>query len=111
MVLEKIWSLRMPEKMAHFMWRVCNGCLPTMYALPAKQITSNALCPWCRSNVETDAHILFTCDFAQTVWYSAGIQQMKPVLGTETAFDVFRRLFDTCTNEECVQIGLISWCL
>lgn len=88
---------------------VCTGCLPTASALASKQVVQNAKCPWCWRVVETDTHVLFTCDFAQTVWHTAGLQQVIQALPHETAFMIFRRVFEVCKMEQCVLTGMISW--
>lgn len=108
---KKLWELRMPGKVTHFLWRLSKGCLPTAHALAVKQVVANTQCPWCQHAVETDTHVLFTCDFARTVWYSAGMQVVMQVSPHDTAFMILVRLFETCTKEQCVQIALISWCI
>lgn len=95
----KLWSLRLPSKVTLFLWRVCKGCLPTAYALTVKQAVESAQCPWCRSGVETDTHVLFTCDFARTMWLSAGLQNIIHVSLSDTAFMVLERILHTCTRD------------
>lgn len=107
----KLWSLQLPGKIAHFLWHVCMGCLPTAYALAVKKVVENAQCPWCRREVETDAHVLFACDFARSVWFSAGLQHIVQFSQSEPAFMVIRRIFEACTKEQCVHVSTISWCI
>lgn len=70
---KKLWNLKLPGKVAQFLWRVCKNCFPTAAALSVKQVVQTVQCPWCQYERETDNHVLFTCDFAKTVWYSAGL--------------------------------------
>lgn len=105
----KLWSLQLPGKVSQFLWRVCTGCLPTVSTLASKQVVQNIQCPWYWSEIETDTHVLFTCDFARTVWHTVGLQQVIQALPHETAFMIFCRVFEKCTNEQCVLMGMISW--
>ncbi|XP_074378628.1 uncharacterized protein LOC141720172 [Apium graveolens] len=107
----KLWSLKFPGKVMHFLWRVCTGCLPTACALSSKQIVQSVQCPWCRSGIETDTHVLFTCNFARTVWNMTGVQQVLRLLPQEPAFRNLLESFATATREQCVQVGMIAWAL
>ncbi|KAL8119749.1 hypothetical protein AgCh_017015 [Apium graveolens] len=107
----KLWSLKLPGNVTHFLWRVCKGCLPTMSALLIKQVVHNAQCPWCWSSTETDMHVLFSCNFARTVWSMAGFQQVVHILPQDTVFTVFLKVFEACNREQCVQIGMLAWAL
>lgn len=71
---KKLWSLRVPGKVVNFLWRLCRGCLPTLVALTLKHVNVDHRCPWCHSASEDDAHVLFECGFAKTVWAMTGLQ-------------------------------------
>lgn len=111
MFWHKLWSLKLPGKVAYFLWRVCKGCLPTMTALSIRQVVQTNQCPWCRSTAETDAHVIFSCDFARTVWNMAGLIQVVQVQPDDTAFTVFNRMFAAGNRERCVQIGMLAWAI
>lgn len=106
---KKLWTLKLPGKVIHFIWRVCRGCLPTAQALTIKRVAETGQCPWCRNEIETDTHVLFTCDFARSVWYSAGLQQRVQALGQEAAFTIFLRIFETCTQEQNALVAMLCW--
>lgn len=95
----KLWSLKLPGKVTHFIWRVCTGCLPTTSALSIKQVVQNDKCPWCWSVSETNNHVLFVCDFARTVWSMAGLLQAVRIIPHNTAFGVFDKLFGRYNKE------------
>lgn len=105
----KLWSLKVPGKVKNFIWRVCAGCLPTMEALARKCVNVNLQCPWCHSAPESDTHVLFTCDFAKTVWLGTGLHHLVQVLPQDTTFLVLRNLFSACTRNQCVLVCMICW--
>ncbi|KAL1827804.1 hypothetical protein ACET3Z_006216 [Daucus carota] len=105
----KLWSLKLPCKVTSFLWRVCKSCLPTAHALATKQVNISILCPWCHSETETDTHVLFSCEFAKTVWSLAGMSMMVQHSPHDSAFMVIRRVFDECSREQCVQMGMLCW--
>lgn len=86
----KLWSLQMPHKVTNFIWRVSKGCLPTASALAGKGkgkgkgVSINTRCPWCHNAEETDVHVLFSCEFAKTVWYTVGLSQVVQTIQNES---------------------------
>lgn len=71
----KLWSLKIPGKVTTFLWRVCNGCLPTLASLASKRVQVDSGCPWCKNECESDMHVLFECGFAKTVWALSSLQR------------------------------------
>lgn len=106
---KKLWSLKLPGKVINFLWRVCKGCLPTTQALAQKQVVVDARCPWCHADVETDVHVLFSCDFSRTVWFKAGLQHLVQVNLHDTAFLTIKNLFAAAVIEQCVHVGMLCW--
>lgn len=62
----KLWNLKIPSKVKHFMWRAINGCLPTRDNLSMKRVAVNNLCLMCSAFPEKTLHILVQCSFATT---------------------------------------------
>lgn len=106
---KKLWSLKIPGKVATFLWRVCNGCLPTLVSLASKQVQVEYGCPSCRNEAESDLHVLFDCDFAKTVWALSGLQRQVERVQTESCFELLVRLFQTVTRDQSSMIGMICW--
>lgn len=80
-----------------------------MCALFRKKMVQDVMCPWCGSTTETDTHVLLTCGFARTVWAMTGMERVTHGITNEIAFDLFIKIFDVCTKDQCVQIGMITW--
>ena len=65
----RIWSLSIPNKIKHFLWRACRESLPTKKNLLARNVTRNALCEWCNKEVEDAVHALWGCQVLKEVWW------------------------------------------
>lgn len=108
---KSLWSLKIPSKVATFLWRVCRGCLPTLAALAVKHVSVDTTCPWCHTENEDDLHILFQCEFAKTVWAMVGLQDEVVLSQNESCFNMFVRVFQMATIEKRVLIGMVCWSL
>ncbi|KAL8154876.1 hypothetical protein AgCh_000285 [Apium graveolens] len=40
----KLWSLKLPGKITHFLWRMCSACLPTAVRLAVKGVHIDRIC-------------------------------------------------------------------
>lgn len=106
---KRLWSLKVPGKVNNFLWRMCRGCLATTAALTMRRVDVGECCPWCRNGPETDGHVIFGCDFAQTVWQNSECKHLVQYAPGETAFDVLRNSFTVGSKDQCVLIGMICW--
>ncbi|KAM6586543.1 hypothetical protein CsatA_009148 [Cannabis sativa] len=69
----KLWSLKVPPKIANLLWRACTECLPTLVQLRIKKVVSFVLCPLCQTEEESTLHSLVTCTVVQQCWNRVGI--------------------------------------
>lgn len=106
---KKLWSMKVPGKVLNFLWRVCSSCLPTAVALTAKHVQMNVRCPWCHAGDEDDVHVLFSCEFAKSVWATSGVNDIIQVLPGEKVFDILQRIFSAGTREQLVLVALMCW--
>jgi hypothetical protein len=53
-----IWNLGVPNPVKLFMWRACNGLLPTKSNLFRRKIMDSNICPCYSNNSETVFHVL-----------------------------------------------------
>ncbi|XP_074342398.1 uncharacterized protein LOC141679917 [Apium graveolens] len=70
----KIWNLKIPLKVKHFLWRALTGCLPTKEQLLSRRVAVIEQCPVCNLESDTVSHILITCPFAKLCWTKVGCQ-------------------------------------
>ena len=108
---KKLWHLQLPNKISNLVWRLCKGCLPTAMALASKHVDIDVRCPWCHSEIETDVHIMFLCDFARTVWLTTRVNHLVQCTMNESPCQIFTRAFENGTREQCVEIAMICWSL
>lgn len=65
---KRLWALKIPSKVKHFMWRAITGCLPAKTQLQQKHVNVDVVCPMCNHAPESIAHILLNCSFARECW-------------------------------------------
>ena len=65
-----LWLLRIPNKIKHFAWRVCNSSLPTMVNLQCRHIFVLNTCEACETEHEDELHALWSCSKLAEVWSS-----------------------------------------
>lgn len=65
---DKIWKLKVPGKIKHFLWKALNNSLPTKLNIIKKGIDAIPLCPNCHKCVESVDHTLFSCSHASEIW-------------------------------------------
>ena len=65
---KNLWTMKVPPKVKHFMWRAATDCLPTKVMLRTKRVEVNILCPLCNSDPESTSHVLLHCSFAKSCW-------------------------------------------
>lgn len=65
---KRLWSLKVPPKVNHLMWRAASGCLLTKTQLFQKHVDINVACPMCNQDPETIEHVLLNCSFARDCW-------------------------------------------
>ena len=59
----KIWKLKVPRKILHFLWKACNDCLPTKVNL-----VDESHCELCGKQPEDTKHALWSCVAVRRVW-------------------------------------------
>ena len=69
-VWKKIWKLRVPNKIRHFLWRAVKNSLPTKMNLKARHIPLDDTCDYCGDHSESILHCLWLCDQSRSVWFS-----------------------------------------
>ncbi|TYH19125.1 hypothetical protein ES288_A05G327800v1 [Gossypium darwinii] len=68
-----IWSISLPQKIKHFLWRAVGNLVATNGNLVKRRIKMSELCPVCLKEAETVEHTLLLCDWAQCVWYGGAL--------------------------------------
>ncbi|XP_040869516.1 uncharacterized protein [Glycine max] len=65
----KLWSIKVPSKIAIFAWRLIRDRLPTRHKLQRRQVqVADTSCPLCRVEEENAGHLFFHCSKIQPLW-------------------------------------------
>uniref|UniRef100_A0A7N2MBI7 RNase H type-1 domain-containing protein n=1 Tax=Quercus lobata TaxID=97700 RepID=A0A7N2MBI7_QUELO len=83
----QLWSLNVPNKIRHFLWRASNDSLPTKKNLQKRNIMSESTCERCGDDTEDTIHGIWGCpldlapmheaDFHPTHWLSPPLSFYK----------------------------------
>ena len=68
---KSVWSLNVPRKIKHFLWKSCTNSLPTNENLLKKTIVSENVCHLCSEHPEDGLHALWGCLKFRQVWQSS----------------------------------------
>ena len=70
LVWKKIWKMRVPNKIRHFIRRAAKDSLPTKQNLKARHIPIDEDCDGCGEHMESIVHCLWLCDQVRSEWMS-----------------------------------------
>lgn len=108
---KQIWSLKLPRKVTHLLWRLCKDCLPTNATLFRRYVEIEVTCPQCHSAAETGVHVMFLCDFARTVWRAEELDTLVSCVENENPKIVLECMFDQGSKEQCLEVSMLCWSL
>ena len=63
-----IWSLQVPPKVKHMLWRALHEAIPTLLNLWKRKVVSSVTCPRCYSAFEDTIHSLWSCPALRVIW-------------------------------------------
>lgn len=67
LVWKKIWKMRVPNKIHHFIWRAAKDSMPMKKNLKARHLPIGEECDGCGEHTESILHCLQLCDQARSV--------------------------------------------
>lgn len=70
----RFWSLKIPDRIKYFLWRVVWNALPTRNHLARiipNDVAEFGFCPLCEGALETVEHVFLYCPIVQCVWRQA----------------------------------------
>ncbi|XP_060965639.1 uncharacterized protein LOC115713676 [Cannabis sativa] len=70
-----LWSLPVPPKIKHFIWRAFHHILPCAFNLFLKRSLPHPNCSICGHNTESVTHALIGCSRAKSIWKSSRFKQ------------------------------------
>ena len=105
----RIWKLKIPGKVRHFLWRACNETLPTSQNLQRRKIMVDPRCRICDGEVETTTHILWECPLANSVWSLVKGKIQKCHVSNEEFQHITRALVGALLRAELEGWAIVSW--
>ena len=103
--------MQVPNKIKHFVWRVCNNALPTKCNLKRKHIADSDVCELCNDALKDALHALCFCSQVAPVWLTHHwFQSMisPPPLSFRDLLNKFMQVDDEFRPE---MFTIISWSL
>uniref|UniRef100_A0A803PLJ8 Reverse transcriptase zinc-binding domain-containing protein n=1 Tax=Cannabis sativa TaxID=3483 RepID=A0A803PLJ8_CANSA len=72
---KSLWSLPVPSKIKHFIWRAFHHILPCSLNLFLKRSLPNPSCSGCGYDKESVSHALIGCPRAKSIWKASSFKQ------------------------------------
>ena len=107
-IWQRIWKLKVPAKVKHFIWRAGVNVLPTADNLRRRQVELASTCPICNAADESVVHCLLNCSFAKSCWLLSPIGFEG---GCMYFGDWLARVFARCSSDDCDLAAMICWSL
>ncbi|CAN1746948.1 LINE-1 retrotransposable element ORF2 protein [Linum perenne] len=108
----KLWNIRAPPRIKHFVWRLGRGVIPTRWTLHQRGIGPIPLdCGVCKGPLEDAWHVFWGCEVAKRCWEIAGIWSnvAASIVGSYTIKDWIMRFIDTNTVDLCERFITVLW--
>lgn len=68
-----VWSLSIPPKVKHFVWRALKNSLPTRANLLRRGVAVDSTCGQCDAATESLDHCLLECTRARSFWFGSSL--------------------------------------
>lgn len=105
----RMWNLKIPSKVKHFLWRAVTGNLPTKENLLYKRVQVDAWCPVCQNHTESMLHSLVSCSFAVECW---GYTRLPEIKGEFLLFaDWLKQVLQQYRRNDVHLIAMVTWML
>ena len=110
-IWKKIWKLKVPKKVCHFLWRAMKDSLPTKQNLRLQHIQIDDICEGCNDQSESLLHCLWLCDQARFVWLSDPGFLFLTQKNCRSFLEILETLFSAGSGFRCAQFAMTAWCL
>ena len=62
-----IWSLQVPHKIKHLLWKAANNAIPTLYNLWRRRVVQAMVCSGRVSDCDDTIHVLWDCPILRSI--------------------------------------------
>ena len=111
LIWKKIWKMRVPNKIRHFIWRAAKDALPTKQNLKARHIPVGEECDGCGKHIELLIHFLWLCDQARSVWMSLLDFRSLVQKKCRTFYELLEEVFSVGSTRRVAMFANVAWCL
>lgn len=77
---KKLWSLPLPNKVLHFLWRVATNSLPMRMKLKRRGMEVDTRCPLCFRFNEDGGHAFCKCKMVKPIWRKLQLEDIREKL-------------------------------
>ena len=109
-VWKKIWKMKVPNKIRHFIWRAAKDSLPTKVNLKARHVLVDDVYEGCGDYSESTLHSMWLCDQAWAVWMSSSEFQFLIRKGCRSFVELLEHLFKEGSGLQVAVFATICWC-
>ena len=103
-----IWRVEGPRVVNNFLWKACNGILPTTVNLHKRGITDDPMCPICLTEKETVSHALWTCPSTRDVWSECNLKIQNCLSFDDDFINIFEVLHERLRTDELQLVAIIA---
>ncbi|XP_021749237.1 uncharacterized protein LOC110714988 isoform X5 [Chenopodium quinoa] len=111
---KRVWGVKGPLKLQHFVWRGCKGSLGVKERLWVRHIVNDSICQGCGAATETINHALFDCLDATIIWSYSAFQDLLAYAPNSSFCDRFLWVANRLSKNElslfCMLCGAAWFC-
>uniref|UniRef100_A0A2N9EX83 Reverse transcriptase domain-containing protein n=1 Tax=Fagus sylvatica TaxID=28930 RepID=A0A2N9EX83_FAGSY len=108
---KRVWSVRVPHKVRHFLWRACSNALPTMVNLSRRHIVTDDKCGFCLGAEEDVLHAVWGCPSLTELWGHHGLARKIFRHHHTSILDVLSHIFDCGSGVLVAEMAFMFWCV
>ena len=103
--------MHVPNKIKHFVWRVCNNALPTKCNLKRRHIANSDVCELCNDAPKDALHALCFCNHVAPVWLPYQWFQSMISLRPLNFCDLLNKFMQVGDELKTEMFATITWSL
>ncbi|MCH88735.1 RNA-directed DNA polymerase (Reverse transcriptase), partial [Trifolium medium] len=107
----QLWTLPIPPKVKHFMWRLGRDCLPNRQRLLSKGVECQSNCVVCQEYNENNWHTFLCCADSATCWRKIQLwNNLNMIMQQAESFkEVFVKLWSNLNQTQLVSFSMTAW--
>lgn len=106
----KLWTLPLPSKVLHFLWRLSTHSLPLRTKLHNRGMKVDTRCPLCFRLDEDGGHCFIKCKNVKEVWRKALLDHVRlQLINCDDAVNFMDTIF-SLNEEDKIKTCILLWC-